>query len=514
MKKNFLILCLVLFTLLGVCITNLFADVNAIVTVNTTFDINNYPSAPFFYGDDNVYSWDRTDDYYRSLNSNWWMKSQDYWLLAYNKPSFIDLGFEVNTKNFNLITRFDFMQDPFANMTKRSSIYTNIIFLGAAVDLTFPRVGYVDYTSNDGKFYASLGRRLLKWGPGYYDIQIADSQPYLDNLWLSYTTPFKSESKWYFDYNYVLVAPKFWLQYDNKVQKTIIAHKFTIYNDNLKLSVGELSNIYNKLPTLFDLSPLVIYHNGNQDEFCNVMMYLSAEGKIGPVRLFGTFNMDDLAQAHEVSTDRPLAIGFSTGIEYHVFDGNPTKSEKFVKEDYVLREKTLKKENGLNIGLEWYYVTPMMYNRQSSQNEGKFTIPWQIWAMSASNYVTDRDAFYLGFKYGPNSNLIRFYTEYADGPFEANFTTEVLTRGSYGIESAYGEAKYFEEMGITNMFKLAGNLTTALLFSADFAYYLQDSLKTFAKFEFQQDLTHKTNAYSLSLGFSCNPLSTDWKNLF
>ena len=514
MKKKHLFLTLIsLLVVGGGVLTPLHADVKGIITVNPIFEVNSFPSAPLSYID-GVYQWNRTTDGFKNLTNNWWMKSQDYWLLAYNKASFLDLGFEVNSKNFNLVARFDIMQDPFANMTKRQSIYTNIPFVGAGVDLTFPRVGYADFTSNDGKFYASLGRRLIKWGPGFYDIQIADSQPYLDNLWLNYATPLSAQSKWIFDYNYVVIAPKTWLQYENTAQKTILGHKFSLYNENMKFSVGELANIYNKVPSLFDLSPLVVWHNGNQDEHCNVTLYLSGEGKIGPVRMFGTFNMDDFAQPHEVATDRPMAMGFSAGVEYHVFDGTPINAEKFKKEDYVLREKTFKVENGLNIALEWYYVTPMMYNRQASQTEGKFTIPWQIWAMSASNYVTDRDAFFLGFRYGPNSNLFRLSVEYIDNPFEASFVTEVLTRGTYGIESTYGEGEAYQDMNLTNMFALAGKTTTALLLSGNVAYYLQDSFKAFAAVEFQYDFTHNKNAFAVSLGCSINPLSTDWKNLF
>lgn len=482
--------------------------------MNPYFYINNIPAAPYLYNESrNIYEWDRINtDGFNNLDTDWWMKSQDYWLLAYNKPSFLDLGIEVKEEQFNFVTRFDFMQDPFANMNNQSSIYTNIPFVGGGIDLTFPRVGFFDYTSPNEKFFLSLGRRLIKWGPGFYDIQIADSQPYLDNLWISYQTPIAGN--WNFNYNYVLIAPKFWLQYDNKVQKTILGHKFNFYNNNLRLSLGELSNIYNKYPTLFDMSPLLVWHNGNQDEFCNVTLYLGAEGKVGPVRMFGTFNMDDLAQPHEVATDRPLAIGFSAGIEYHIFDGNPITSEKFKKEDYTLREDSFKIDNGLNIGFEWYYVTPMMYNRQATQDEGKFTIPWQIWAMSAKNYVTDRDAFFLGFKYGPNANLLRFYTEYKNNPYDASFSAELLTRGSYGIESAYGEAEAFEKMNITNVFSLIGDLTTVLLLEGSFSYHLQDSLKAEATLDLQFDFTHNKSAYAVSFGISCNPLYTDWKNLF
>lgn len=508
MKKKFFLVFLLSISL------SLFAEVKWIFNLNPYFYFNNIPNAPFYYNEDTaMYYWDRENtSTFNNIENGWWMKSQDYWLLAYKKPSFLDLGLEVNTECFNLVTRFDIMQEPFANMQNQSSIYTNIPFLGAGIDLTFPTVGYVEYISPNKSFHLSLGRRLIKWGPGFYDIQIADSQPYLDNLWANYKT--NITDSWIFNYNYVLVAPKFWLQYENSVQKTILGHKFSFYNDNLRLSLGELSNIYNKMPTLFDLSPLVVWHNGNQDEFCNVTLYLGAEGKIGPVRLFGTFNMDDFALPHEVDTSRPLAMGFSAGIEYHILDGNPIISTKFTKTDYTLREETFKSNNGLNIGLEWYYVTPMMYNRHANQNEGKFTIPWQIWAMSAKNYVTDRDAFFLGFRYGPNANLFRLYAEYKDNPFDASFIAEILTRGSYGIESAYGESEYFENMNITNMLALAGNKTTVLLLESSFSYHLQESLKAVASLDLQFDFTHSKTAFAFSLGFSCNPFYTDWKNLF
>ena len=89
-----------------------------------------------------------------------------------------------------------------------------------------------------------------------------------------------------------------------------------------------------------------------------------------------------------------------------------------------------------------------------------------------------------------------------------------MTRGSYGIESTYGEAEKYDEMNLTDMFALAGNTTTALILSGNFAYYLQDSMKVFANLEFQQDFTHNKNAFALSIGVSINPLTTDWKNLF
>ena len=452
------------------------------------------------------------------------MRSQDYWALAYNKPSFLDFGFVAKSKNFGLVARFDIMQDVLTNLEEPSSLKTNIPFIGALLDLTFPRVGYVDFLSNDESLYISAGRRLLKWGPASYDIQVDASQPYLDNIWASYTTDVNNTGKWKFNYNYVIVSPKFWMDYKNDmgfpntVEKTILGHKFNFYNDNVRLSFGELANVYNKTPSFFDLSPLVIWHDGNQDDTVNVSLYLSGEGKAGPVRMFGTFNMDDFDLPHETHSDKPVAMGFNAGIEYHVFDGNPITSQEFTKEDYILKEATLKEDNGLNIGFEWYFVSPMMYNRTSDldddQRNGKFTIPFQFVSLIGDGYVYDYDAYFLGFKYGPNARLFKLYAEYKDKPFEANFIAELLTRGAYSIESSYGNRDKLDEMGVIEMLKLAGEKTTVLLLNADFAYYIQDSLKLLTGIQFQQDFTHKKSAYAFSLGFSCNPFNTDWKNLF
>ena len=516
MKK--VILSIVSLLLVG----TLFAEVSGIFTLNTFFTPNNYPVAPIYYDDaESIYTWEAENPTtWNNLKTDWWMKRQDYWLLAFDKPGFFDFGFNASLKGFNLVLRMDIIQDILPNLLDQSSLKTNIPFVGSLLDLTFPRVSFLEYTSPNGGFYGSLGRRLIKWGPGSYDIQIDASQPYLDNIWLNYTTSFSNSSKWNFNYNYVLVSPKSWFQYDNPKDpdgdyydlKTILGHKFNFYNEYVRLSIGELANIYNKFPTFYDLSPLVIWHNGNQDANVNVTLYVSAEGRVGPVRMFGTFNMDDFDLPHETHSDKPLAMGFSAGLEYHLFDGEAPVSEKFTAKDYILEEKTLKIDNGLNIGFEWYYTTPLMYNRNDTA--GKFTIPFQFISLSGENYVFDYDAYFLGFKYGPNAGLFKLYAEYKDKPFQAYFSAELLTRGTYGIESIYGNRNTLDEMGIVNLVAIAGDKNTTLLLKTNCAFYLQDSLKLVAGLDFQQDFTHNRNAFALSLGISCNPFSTDWKNLF
>ena len=138
----------------------------------------------------------------------------------------------------------------------------------------------------------------------------------MDNIWLSFTTPDSENSDWKFNYNYVLVSPKPWYSNADEVEnvdgdkvgglKTIIGHKFVFSNDNVRLCFGELANVYNKLPTFFDLSPLVIYHNGNQDKNVNVTLYTYAEGKVGPIRIYGTYVQDDFDLPGQAGkADRP-----------------------------------------------------------------------------------------------------------------------------------------------------------------------------------------------------------------
>ena len=76
---------------------------------------------------------------------------------------------------------------------------------------------------------------------------------------------------------------------------------------------------------------------------------------------------------------------------------------------------------------------------------------------------------------------------------------ELLTRGSYGIESSYGDRDKLDSMGMENVLALAGDKTTALMMDASFSYYLQEAFRVDCGIEWQEDLTHKKNAYRLNL---------------
>ena len=172
-----------------------------------------------------------------------------------------------------------------------------------------------------------------------------------------------------------------WMDYNeedinNDVQKTIFAHKWSFYNNNFRITIGELNNVYGKDPNFLDASPLIIWHDSNQDDYSNVFLHLVLEGKVGRVRAWGGFAMDDFDLPHETGSAKPMAMGFSAGFEYHVMDGEGIGEARFDRRDYTLKEDTFKVENGLNIGAEWYYLSPLMYNRNSEKTE-RVSLPFR-----------------------------------------------------------------------------------------------------------------------------------------
>ena len=54
-------------------------------------------------------------------------------------------------------------------------------------------------------------------------------------------------------------------------------------------------------------------------------------------------------------------------------------------------------------------------------------------------------------------------------------------------------------MGMENVMVLAGDKTPALMMDASFSYYLQEAFRVDCSIEWQEDLTHKKNAYRLNL---------------
>ncbi|MFA7189500.1 MAG: hypothetical protein WC117_05410 [Sphaerochaetaceae bacterium] len=500
MKKIIVFVCMLL------CAASLFAGVTGVVNFKPYFTYDNSPAA-IASDAGNLSTW--------NIPSDWWENKHDYLLKPYAVPSLLDLGFEVDTKNIDMVFVLDIRQDALQILKDDGKLMTNIPFVGAVIDLNMPRVGYVDFTSNDSAFYASIGRRQIKWGPSEYDMAISDSQPYLDNAFIRFDAAMNNG--WNFWYNFIGIAYKLFMDYGTDVgPKSTFAHRIGFENSNFRIAIAELNNVYNKYPTLLDFTPFGLWHDNYQDNYSNVMLNVSLEGLAGPVRLFGTFTMDDFDLPHEKDnayglSNKPQAMGFNAGAEVNLLNGEEIVSSEFEYSDYALREQTFKKNTGLNLGYEFYYCSTFMYNR--NDDAGKFTVPFQFISLTGNGYSYDENAYYLGFKYGPNTMVHRVYAEYKASPFEAELSAELIKRGSYGIDDEYSTNAYFFSRGLKTM-QLTDPVTTALKVDAGAAYSLQKGFKVCSTFSYSRDLTHKTQAMALTIGASIAVCDVDWKNLF
>lgn len=508
MKKTLSILLLLLAAFAA------FASVGFVLNVKPYFTFDNSPAG--IAEGSNWLNWNNSSTGEGPVNANWWETKQDYFNRAFSKPGFLDIGFVVDADKVGMVFLLDIMQDTFQHFKDNGKILTNIPFVGAMIDLNFPRVGYADYTSSDGSFYASVGRRQIKWGPSTYDMAISDSQPYLDNFYLSYKTPVGG-GMWTFKYDFTGIAYKLFMNYDHNVeggQKSTFAHRFAFGNDSVRIAVAELNNVYGKEPSLLDFTPFGIWHDNYQDNYSNVMLNLAVEGVVGPVRLYGTFTMDDFDLPHELGSDgwsgKPQAMGFTAGVEVHILDGEPVQSSKFEYGEYALKDDTFRRI-GLNVGYEFYYCSTFMYNRDV--NAGKFTVPFQFISLTGAGYCFDDNAFYLGFKYGPDTMVNRLFVEYESNPLSVFASAELIMRGSYTIDSEYGNKEYYKSEGLSKM-KLNDPVVTVLKLQAGASYNVQKGLKASASFGFTQDITHGTSAFAATIGASVAVMDVDWGLLF
>jgi len=373
------------------------------------------------------------------------MPSAELYVDYYKTPALLNFGWEMTNKNVDIAIRFDFRYDFWAYIT--SNAHTNIPFVenGAnpILDFNYPTVGYASW-GND-KALASFGRRQLKWGPGTYDIALSDAAPYFDNLWAQYKAKASYGTWWA---NFVAISMdraaanggNYYYLYESAPslnaaeQKTVLAHRIGFENDFLRVGFGELNVVYGVTPDLQDIGPFLIYHHLYQDANSNVLMTLSAETKVGPVRAFGEFVMDDLTLGFENSTDKPTSMGWFLGAEIGLFGKETYVSERIAEADYALKEATFAEPRGLTLGFEHYRTTTYLYNR--SEDAGKFTVPDHRFTMG-NGYVDDPAAYFIGFLYGPNTSLDMLTLRHESKNAKASLFLKRLRQGSYGILDDY-----------------------------------------------------------------------------
>ncbi|MBR6348090.1 MAG: hypothetical protein IKR80_03960 [Spirochaetales bacterium] len=488
-----------LFVVLTACVP-LAALFNPVADISPFFTFDNSPSG--ITGQ----AWNREEGL---QNDFWWETRQDIWSDAFARPAFMNLGFELDTDAVDMVVLVDFMQDIFVQMRDHGKLLTNVPFVGGGnLDLSFPRVGYIDFTTPSEAVYLSLGRRQIKWGPGTYGMALSDSQPYLDNLYLDIKSGISD--RWNFGYDLVAIAYKHYFDVGIEAEcapQTTFAHRFSFGTDAFRIAFTELNNIYGKVPSLLDCTPIALWHNNYQDDCSNVIVDMALEGKIGPVRLFGSIAMDDFLLSGEPNSN-PSAIGASAGLEWHALDGKAAEGKDFSNSRYAIKDETFHVPGGLNLSYEFYYCSTYMYNR--AVKAGKFTSNFQINSNVGPKKFYDENAFFLGYKYGPGSMLHLVSATYETEKLEVSLGAQLLLRGSYFIDSPYDDAA----KSAYDPFALPGDVTTVLTAKVSAAWFLQPGLELLGSLSFERDFTHGSSAFRAFAGVNIALCEVDWKSLF
>ncbi len=504
MKRFFSIL-----MLLAVCFAA-FATFNGIVVSTPTFMFENYPLVNL-EGEHHVKG--------HAVNG-WYETYQDVYYRYFDHEGLLDLGIEMKEDHFAFALDIDARQTFKQYIT--SDQYSNIPYVGndinAILDMNFPRTAYGEVFFD--KFFLSVGRRPIGWGPGNHDFAISDDVPFEDHVWFDYKTDLKGSA---FDYNFVVIGFNTEAldsdtaaeiledvenaEYDNidayRGIKTLLAHRVGFSWTSFRFSVGELNLIYGEYPNLVDLNPFGIYHNLFQDRKSNVMGYIEMEGllnfgDLGKARVYGSFAMDDfdLPGERDKNNGKPGAIGLSAGAQYHIFDGETSNVMPSNKEKYSLKADSFKFNDGLNVSYEFYFCTPYMYNRFS--DEGKYTVPFKLYG---SPTMREANAFYIGFKYGPNSMFHEIRMDYSSETMKAELGLGLLLRGdAYDIDSDYGvDAVTAGTVDYDYRFKLYGDVITTLIVDGSFKWLYADGLQLQVGATGAYDITDNAFACSVTI---------------
>ncbi len=372
-----------------------------------------------------------------SLDDNW-ERLQDSLLRFEQREPLASLFLESENHGFSVALKIDIREELY-NFTSKNA-WSNIPYVGntkyAVTNAQYPSVAYAEYCSPD--FYASIGRRLFLLGPGEYSFILSPSQPYLDYLsfGLSYNDP-----------SYALLYKFFALSSSNAtfniakknsdVMKTVFIHKVSYERKNLIIGLSELNLVYDTVPSLYDFTPFVLWHNQYQEEHSNVMIEVSLEGKIKSLRLWALYAQDDICLKNESNNLKPTALGFAAGFDWHILEGGTFTSPIRRNSDYIMRENNLRENGGLHLEGAAYWATNWLYNRRSSDGNGGFTsdkygkimLPYRYYS-SNGGFVDVEDCFYIGFPYGPGTILSKLSLSYENEAFRIDAYSSLLVRGS------------------------------------------------------------------------------------
>ena len=416
--------------------------------------------SPFYFVDSTPLLYDKWpsggDDGFRAMLNNKTIEGssetiQDAILRFDNRPELLAAGFEIETESILFAIKID-IREELSNFI-RFTPSSNIPFLGntkyAVTNAQYPQVAFIEYVNP--YFFASVGRRKLDMGPGKYSFMLSkEAQPNIDSVVLGATY---REGGFSLDYSFYAIGGSNSTinGHGNETEKmkTFFIHKVSASNDVFIFGLSEMNCVYGAYPGIYDMTPFVLWHNLYQEEHSNVMIEVSMEGKIGPMRLWAQYAQDDLYFKGEGGfNNKPTGIGMGAGFDWKILEGEEFLSQGRKNDEYALSEDNLKDEGGVHLSGEFYWATNYLYNRRESyggkfinDRYGKLTLPYRFYS-SYGGYTDKVDAYYLGFPYGPGSILFSLSLEMENKIIEGVINASLLMRGDDNIDTVIDSSTY------------------------------------------------------------------------
>lgn len=416
--------------------------------------------SPFYFVDSTPLLYDKWpsggDDGFRAMLNNKTIEGssetiQDTILRFDNRPELLAAGFEIETESILFAIKID-IREELSNFI-RFTPSSNIPFLGntkyAVTNAQYPQVAFIEYVNP--YFFASVGRRKLDMGPGKYSFMLSkEAQPNIDSVVLSATY---REGGFSLDYSFYAIGGSNSTVngHGNETEKmkTFFIHKVSASNDVFIFGLSEMNCVYGAYPGIYDMTPFVLWHNLYQEEHSNVMIEVSMEGKIGPMRLWAQYAQDDLYFKGEGGfNNKPTGIGMGAGFDWKILEGEEFLSQGRKNDEYALSEDNLKDEGGVHLSGEFYWATNYLYNRRESyggkfinDRYGKLTLPYRFYS-SYGGYTDKVDAYYLGFPYGPGSILFSLSLEMENKIIAGVINASLLMRGDDNIDTVIDSSTY------------------------------------------------------------------------
>ena len=416
--------------------------------------------SPFYFIDSTPLLYDKWpsggDDGFRAMLNNKTIEGssetiQDTILRFDNRPELLAAGFEIETESILFAIKID-IREELSNFI-RFTPSSNIPFLGntkyAVTNAQYPQVAFIEFVNP--YFFASAGRRKLDMGPGKYSFMLSkEAQPNIDSVVLGATY---REGGFSLDYSFYAIGGSNSTinGHGNETEKmkTFFIHKVSASNDVFIFGLSEMNCVYGAYPGIYDMTPFVLWHNLYQEEHSNVMIEVSMEGKIGPMRLWAQYAQDDLYFKGEGGfNNKPTGIGMGAGFDWKILEGEEFLSQVRKNDEYALSEDNLKDEGGVHLSGEFYWATNYLYNRRESYGDkfindryGKLTLPYRFYS-SYGGYTDKVDAYYLGFPYGPGSILFSLSLEMENKIIEGVINASLLMRGDDNIDTVIDSSTY------------------------------------------------------------------------